>query len=77
MQRFMTTTEVYDKAQEILVAGYQFECEMLPDYKTVSFSITGYDPIIDETCDIVTRLCRNGSDVCREVDDMILSFKIP
>lgn len=69
---FMTTTEVYDKAKAIRKKGFWFECEMLPDYSTVSFSITGM--VDDEAQDIVTVLCQNGPEVCALVDKMILEF---
>lgn len=54
-------------AQKIIDAGYRFEIEMLSDYSTISMTVTGYDPQIDEDNDIAHRLCANGPDVSFEV----------
>lgn len=73
MVDFLTTTEVADKAETLRKRGYWFECEMLSDYMTVSFSITGM--VEGEPQDLKTVLCQNGPEVCTLVDKMILEFK--
>lgn len=62
--------DVVAKAKEIVEAGYVFECEMLHDYNTVSFTIS------DDAIDAAQRVCTNGPDVPEKIAEMILSFCI-
>lgn len=69
-------SEVEVKAQKILEAGYRFECEMLSDYKSVSFTITA--PYGDEgsPIDIAYKLAPNGPEVPKAVEALIMEFKL-
>lgn len=55
-------------AQQIMAYGYVFECEMLSDYKTVSFTITSDDGDTDG------EICINGPMVPERIDAMIVRF---
>lgn len=66
----VSTPNVLEKAQLIIDAGFCFECEMLADYTTISFSVS------DELADYSTYVCENGPQVPLTVDRMILEFDI-
>lgn len=63
--------DIAAKAQEIIAAGYRFECEMLSDYTTISLTIT--DP--DEG-DVEIEIVPNGPEVPVAIDNMIKRFKL-
>lgn len=62
--------DVETKAQAIVLAGYVFECEMLSDYHTVSFTIS------DDGHDYTIVVCENGEQVPELISKMILDFVI-
>jgi len=67
--------DIAAKAQEIIDAGFCFECELLPgpgtfDEATVSLTITG------EYRDHIIHLVENGPKVPETVDQMIKEFDI-
>lgn len=66
--------EAEAKAQEILSKGFIFECEMLSDYATVSFTIT--HPTLDNGApfDLDCILAKNGPDVPSKVAELIMRF---
>lgn len=68
--------ETEAKAQQILAKGYRFECEMLSDYRTCSFSIT--HPTLDEgePYDVVTAIATNGPGIRQTITHMIMSFDL-
>ena len=67
---------VYDKSLQIMAAGLTFECEVLSDNATVSFTISGYHPEMDEEADLSHRLSPNGPKVPEVLKDMILGFDV-
>lgn len=68
--------ETEKKAERIIQAGYRFEMELLRDERTVSLTITGYDPRIEEENDVAHVLCENGPEVPESVKKLINSFKL-
>lgn len=64
--------DIAAKAQEIIAAGFRFECEMLSDRNTVSLTIT--DP--DEG-DVEIEIVPNGPEVPVAIDNMITRFRLP
>ena len=60
--------EIVLKAQEIVNAGFRFECEMLPDYNTISLTIA------DDDRDCAIEVVPNGPEVPKAIDRMILNF---
>jgi hypothetical protein len=68
--------EAQEKADEIIRAGLRFECEMLSDYITVSFTITGFDPAAGEEMDLAAKLCSNGPHVPEVIAGMIRDFDL-
>lgn len=58
-------------AHELIERGHRFECEMLSDYSTVSFTISAIDP--DEP-DVAITLCKNGPTVPGKIEEMITKF---
>ena len=69
--RIERTEEVAAKAKEIVNAGFQFECEMLSDYKTVSLTIA------DDDEDLAIEVVPNGPDVPPAVDHLVMNFDLP
>jgi hypothetical protein len=66
--------DLADKAQSILDAGLRFECEVLSDYLTISFTV--FDP--EEEDDIAGPfLVANGPAVPETIENMIRSFSAP
>lgn len=63
--------DVEAKAQEILNAGYRFECEEL---HTKDVSLTIFDPEAEE--DVAIELVPNGPAVPAAVDKLIMSFEL-
>lgn len=55
-------------AHAIIERGYRFECEMLSDYRTTSFTIS------DDDADHEIEVCSNGPDVPIRIDAMIERF---
>lgn len=62
---------VFDKAEQIIDAGYVFESEHL---MTGNVSVTISDP--DKEEDLAIRIISNGPEVIEAIDDMINSFDI-
>lgn len=60
--------EIANKAQDIIEAGYRFECEILSDYKTVSLTIA------DDDDDHAIEVVPNGPGVPKAVDRLIENF---
>lgn len=60
--------EVADIADKIIARGFRFECEMLSDYSTVSFTIT------DEHADHAIRVVKNSPAVPPAIEEMIRDF---
>lgn len=58
--------EIEDLALEAYRQGWALECEMLPDYETVSFTITD-----DLEGDLAHELCKNGPEVEEAVDRLL------
>lgn len=58
--------EIEDLALEAYRQGWALECEMLPDYETVSFTITD-----DLEGDLAHELCKNGPEVPEAVDRLL------
>lgn len=58
------------KAAQIIAAGFTFEIETLSTGE-VSMTITHDDG------DVAIRVCKNGPDVPKNVQDMIEKFRIP
>lgn len=63
--------EIEKMAQDIVNKGHRFECEMLSDYETCSFTISAIDP--DEP-DVAITIAKNGPDVPVKIDEMITKF---
>lgn len=59
---------VYDKATQIVEAGYCLEIEMLQDYSTISMTIAR------DGDDHAIKVVPNGPEVPKAVDEMILAF---
>jgi hypothetical protein len=64
--------DVYEKAQKILAANLVFEIEMLSDYRTISMTIADKK----EEVDVAHKLCPNGPEVLKKVNEMILEFDL-
>ena len=60
---------VVEKAKAIMEAGFRFECEMLSTGH-VSFTVS------DDYWDYAIRICLNGPEVPRIVDELILHFDL-
>lgn len=58
---------VWEEAEEILKAGYRFECEMLTTGH-VSLTIAG------KNTDVEIEICRNDAEVPKAVDRIITRF---
>lgn len=58
-------------AHELIERGHKFECEMLRDYVTCSFTISAIDP---NEPDVAITLCKNGPDVPVKIEEMITKF---
>lgn len=63
------SAEVEQKAQEIMAAGYRFECEHLT---TGHASLTIHDPRIEE--DVAIEVVPNGPGVPAAVDRLVMGF---
>lgn len=63
--------EIEKMAQDIINKGHRFECEMLGDYQTCSFTISAIDP---NEPDVAITLARNGPNVPIKIDEMITKF---
>jgi hypothetical protein len=57
------------KAQEIIAAGYEFQCEVIAG-NTCSFTIT------DDDADHDIEFCQNGSGVPAAIEKMITRFEL-
>ena len=58
---------VYEAAQKIIAEGFHFECEVLQTGH-VNFTIS------DDVGDHDQKICMNGPDVLKTVDDLILGW---
>ena len=63
-------SEIEAKAKAIMAAGFRFECEMLSDYCTISFTIT------KDGTDYAIQLCANGPAVPEAVECLISTFSL-
>lgn len=57
------------RADELRVKGFSFECEMLPDLKTVSLTISNGKE------DVACEIADNGPAIPDAVDRLILGFR--